>query len=101
MITYDIMTTYSVMTTYDVMIMYSRLGVVYIGAGCAKLSGQGNVWPTTGSDELYCACRSKKVYFTKGCHWTHPSGSSITYSCWLKAVFDCLSETTATLLVKS
>ena len=60
MITYDIMTTYSVMTTYDVMIMYSRLGVVYIGAGCAKLSGQGNVWPTTGSDELYCACQSKK-----------------------------------------
>ena len=37
------------------LITYSRLGAVFIGAGCAKLSGQGNVWPTTGSDELYFA----------------------------------------------
>ena len=35
----------------NLFITYSRLDAVYIGVGCAKLSGQGNAWPTTGSDE--------------------------------------------------
>ena len=54
----------------DVVFTYSRLDVVYIGAGCAKLSGLENVWLTTGLDELYLACQPI-VSFTKGhqCRW--------------------------------
>ena len=60
----------------NIFITYSRLDAVYIGVGCAKLSGQGNAWPTTGSDELYFAV----------C-WARPASSSIIYSCWFEAVF--------------
>ena len=42
-------------------IIYYRLGAVSIGAGCAKLSGHGNVWPTTGSDELHFAAWQPKM----------------------------------------
>ena len=45
----------------NLLIMYSRRGAVSIGAGFAKLSGHENVWPTTGSDELYFAAWQPKM----------------------------------------